>query len=363
MRRAPALLRAGVAALLLLAVGYTLRAAPEDFLVEELPLYEPAGEGGHTFVWVEKRLRTTEEAARTLARAAGVAPGEVGYAGRKDRVADARQWLSVPGLGPRPRSRSKGRACACSRPGATRTSSAPASCAGTASAGRARRRSGGRRARRGARRRAAARGLPNRFGPSASAATARTRSAPGELLAGGGAWPRDRRAARFLALLAPGRRLQRGARAARAATRRRRARRRRDGARVRRRLPGRGPRGGAAARAALRDQRDRPVFGTRMTPARGAPGEREQAACAGFGVDLASFRPPPRARPGRAAPAPRAARGTPRRRGRRGRPRARVRAAGRGATPRCSSRSCSGDRRAPSGVAFPLGPDPSQETP
>ena len=36
-----------------------------------------------------------------------------------------------------------------------------------------------------------------------------------------------------------------------------------------------------------------PVFGTRMTPARGAPGEREQAACAAFGVDLASFRPPP----------------------------------------------------------------------
>ena len=37
-----------------------LRAEPEDFRVEEVPLYAPAGEGEHTFVWLEKRLRTTE---------------------------------------------------------------------------------------------------------------------------------------------------------------------------------------------------------------------------------------------------------------------------------------------------------------
>jgi len=75
-------------------------ASPEDFLVDELPLYAPAGEGAHTFVRVEKRLCTTEEVARALARLAGVPPGEVGYAGRKDRVAVARQWLSVPSLDP-----------------------------------------------------------------------------------------------------------------------------------------------------------------------------------------------------------------------------------------------------------------------
>jgi tRNA pseudouridine13 synthase len=78
-----------------------LRAEPEDFWVEEIPLYAPSGEGGHTFVRVEKRLRTTEEVARDLARAAGVAPRDVGYAGRKDRRAVAIQWLSVPGLDPR----------------------------------------------------------------------------------------------------------------------------------------------------------------------------------------------------------------------------------------------------------------------
>ena len=73
---------------------------PEDFQVEELPLYPPSGEGSHTFVRIEKRLRTTEEVARELARAAGVAAREIGYAGRKDRMSVSSQWFSVPGLPP-----------------------------------------------------------------------------------------------------------------------------------------------------------------------------------------------------------------------------------------------------------------------
>jgi tRNA pseudouridine13 synthase len=73
---------------------------PEDFLVEEIPLYAPCGEGEHTFVRVEKRLLGTEDVARALAHASGASPRDVGYAGRKDRVAVARQWLSVPGLDP-----------------------------------------------------------------------------------------------------------------------------------------------------------------------------------------------------------------------------------------------------------------------
>jgi tRNA pseudouridine13 synthase len=77
-----------------------LAASPEDFLVDEEPLYAATGEGAHTFVRIEKRLRNTEEVARALARLAGVRPADVGYAGRKDRVAIARQWLSVPGLDP-----------------------------------------------------------------------------------------------------------------------------------------------------------------------------------------------------------------------------------------------------------------------
>jgi tRNA pseudouridine13 synthase len=51
-------------------------------------------------VQVEKRQRNTEEVARALARAARVPVRDVGYAGRKDRVAVARQWFSVPELDP-----------------------------------------------------------------------------------------------------------------------------------------------------------------------------------------------------------------------------------------------------------------------
>ena len=77
-----------------------VRSSPEDFVVEEIPLYEPSGQGAHTFVWVEKRLQTTEQVARDLARLAGVPARDVGYAGRKDRVAVTRQWFSLPGLDP-----------------------------------------------------------------------------------------------------------------------------------------------------------------------------------------------------------------------------------------------------------------------
>lgn len=77
-----------------------IRTTPEDFRVDEEPLYPPTGEGAHTFVQVEKRLRTTEAVARDLARATGARPRDVGYAGRKDRVAVATQWFSVPELDP-----------------------------------------------------------------------------------------------------------------------------------------------------------------------------------------------------------------------------------------------------------------------
>ncbi len=73
---------------------------PEDFRVEEVALYEPRGEGGHTFLCIEKRMRTSDGVARDLARAVGVKPSDVGYAGRKDRMSISRQWFSVPGLAP-----------------------------------------------------------------------------------------------------------------------------------------------------------------------------------------------------------------------------------------------------------------------
>jgi tRNA pseudouridine13 synthase len=77
-----------------------IRSEPEDFVVDEIPLYPPSGEGDHSFVRIEKRGLTTEAVARALARHAGVRPRDVGYAGRKDRVAVTRQWFSLPGVAP-----------------------------------------------------------------------------------------------------------------------------------------------------------------------------------------------------------------------------------------------------------------------
>jgi tRNA pseudouridine13 synthase len=76
--------------------GGALRASPEDFRVEEIPAYEPAGEGDHVFVWIEKRELTTPAAVDGLARALGVRSPDVGWAGMKDRHAVTFQWLSLP---------------------------------------------------------------------------------------------------------------------------------------------------------------------------------------------------------------------------------------------------------------------------
>jgi len=79
---------------------YSIRRRPEDFVVVEEPLYPPSGDGGHLFLEIEKRGRTTEQVARELARVCGVAAMDVGHAGRKDRHAVTRQWFSVPGVDP-----------------------------------------------------------------------------------------------------------------------------------------------------------------------------------------------------------------------------------------------------------------------
>ena len=76
----------------------TFTSSPETFTVEEIPAYAPSGEGTHLFLWIEKRGLTTFDAIARIARALGLAPRDVGYAGLKDRHALTRQWLSLPGV-------------------------------------------------------------------------------------------------------------------------------------------------------------------------------------------------------------------------------------------------------------------------
>jgi tRNA pseudouridine13 synthase len=72
-----------------------LKQVPEDFIVDELPLALPQGEGEHIWLWVEKRGANTAWVASELARYAGVRDMDVGFAGLKDRYAITRQWFSV----------------------------------------------------------------------------------------------------------------------------------------------------------------------------------------------------------------------------------------------------------------------------
>ena len=74
--------------------GGRLRARPEDFRVEEIPLAPPSGDGEHLHLWVEKRGVSTMEALRALCRALGASEAEAGYAGLKDANAVTRQWFS-----------------------------------------------------------------------------------------------------------------------------------------------------------------------------------------------------------------------------------------------------------------------------
>jgi tRNA pseudouridine13 synthase len=77
-----------------------LRSSPEDFRVDEVLGFEPAGRGEHRLLHVEKRGCNTGWVAERLARQLGIRPVDVGYAGLKDRHAVTRQWFSVPARAP-----------------------------------------------------------------------------------------------------------------------------------------------------------------------------------------------------------------------------------------------------------------------
>lgn len=76
-------------------VGGKVGSEPEDFLVDEVPAYAASGKGEHQYVQVQKRLLTTPELVRRLAKASGVNERDVGYAGLKDKHAVTTQWLSL----------------------------------------------------------------------------------------------------------------------------------------------------------------------------------------------------------------------------------------------------------------------------
>jgi tRNA pseudouridine13 synthase len=81
-------------------VGGVIKQRAEDFFVQEIPLYEPAGEGEHVYCEIQKVGITTFQAIHRFADILNINPREIGYAGMKDAHAITRQIFSLQGTTP-----------------------------------------------------------------------------------------------------------------------------------------------------------------------------------------------------------------------------------------------------------------------
>ena len=67
----------------------------DDFIVDEMPLYEPSGEGEHLYIRVQKKGLAHTELVEVLKSHFGVREEAIGAAGMKDRVALTSQTFSI----------------------------------------------------------------------------------------------------------------------------------------------------------------------------------------------------------------------------------------------------------------------------
>lgn len=83
-------------------INGSIKDRPEDFLVEEIPLYRPSGSGEHIYLFVEKQGLTTLQLRDAIARHFRVDRRAIGHAGLKDKQAVTRQVISVHAPGRKP---------------------------------------------------------------------------------------------------------------------------------------------------------------------------------------------------------------------------------------------------------------------
>lgn len=76
-------------------IGGRIRQKPSHFIVEEVSLYEPSGEGIHLYLNITKENMNTRDLQIRLAGLFNLDPSEVGKAGLKDKYAITTQTLSV----------------------------------------------------------------------------------------------------------------------------------------------------------------------------------------------------------------------------------------------------------------------------
>src|SRR5438045_2543262 len=81
-------------------IGGVIKERADDFFVQEIPLYDPSGEGEHVYCEIQKVGMTTFDAVERIGRALGVSTRDIGYAGMKDSRAVSRQVFSIWGTTP-----------------------------------------------------------------------------------------------------------------------------------------------------------------------------------------------------------------------------------------------------------------------
>jgi tRNA pseudouridine13 synthase len=81
-------------------IGGRIRSIPEDFQVEERPLYLPCGSGEHLYITITKRGLSTPDLVRRLSSTLGIKAQSVGVAGQKDARAVTTQMISLQGVSP-----------------------------------------------------------------------------------------------------------------------------------------------------------------------------------------------------------------------------------------------------------------------
>ena len=77
-------------------VGGIIKATAAHFVVDELPLYEASGQGPHLYLTLRRTGLTTRQVVDDLARRFKQPAGGIGYAGLKDKWAVTTQTFSLP---------------------------------------------------------------------------------------------------------------------------------------------------------------------------------------------------------------------------------------------------------------------------
>jgi len=83
-------------------LGGRIKTEPGRFVVEEIPLYDPADQGDHIYVRLSREGHNTRDLVRNLAGCFGLRDVDVGCAGQKDKNARVTQTFSLylPGITP-----------------------------------------------------------------------------------------------------------------------------------------------------------------------------------------------------------------------------------------------------------------------